>query len=150
MAAPPERLQGRRLHGVVGRPAATAVLSSLGADVIKVESVNRPDYMRFASARPPTEDQWWEWGALFHGANVDKRGITLDLTHPAGVETFERLAASADILVENYTPRVMEQFGLGWDRLHEVNPDLSWCGCRPSASTVRGGTGPGSPRPWSA
>ena len=92
--------------------------------MIKVESVSRPDYMRFASARPPTDEQWWEWGALFHGANVNKRGITLDLTQPAGVETFERLAASADILVENYTPRVMEQFGLGWERLHEVNPDL--------------------------
>ena len=84
----------------------------------------RPDYMRFASARPPTDEQWWEWGALFHGANVNKRGITLDLTQPAGVETLERLAATADVLVENYTPRVMEQFGLGWERLHEVNPDL--------------------------
>jgi crotonobetainyl-CoA:carnitine CoA-transferase CaiB-like acyl-CoA transferase len=40
------------------------------------------------------------------------------------VEAFERLAATADVLVENYTPRVMEQFGLGWDRVHEVNPDL--------------------------
>jgi crotonobetainyl-CoA:carnitine CoA-transferase CaiB-like acyl-CoA transferase len=105
-------------------PAATAVLSSLGADVIKVESATRPDYMRFASARPPTDAQWWEWGALFHGANVNKRGITLDLTQPAGVDAFERLAATADILVENYTPRVMEQFGLGWERMHEVNPDL--------------------------
>jgi crotonobetainyl-CoA:carnitine CoA-transferase CaiB-like acyl-CoA transferase len=105
-------------------PAATAVLSALGADVIKVESVSRPDYMRFASARPPTDEKWWEWGALFHGANVNKRGITLDLTKPAGVETFERLAATADVLVENYTPRVMEQFGLGWEHMHEVNPEL--------------------------
>jgi crotonobetainyl-CoA:carnitine CoA-transferase CaiB-like acyl-CoA transferase len=105
-------------------PAAGAVLSALGADVIKVESVARPDYMRFASARQPTDDKWWEWGPLFHGANVNKRGITLDLTQPAGVEAFERLAATADVLVENYTPRVMEQFGLGWERMHEVNPDL--------------------------
>ena len=105
-------------------PAAGAVLSALGADVIKVESVARPDYMRFASARQPTDDQWWEWGPLFHGANVNKRGITLDLTRPAGVEAFERLAATADVLVENYTPRVMEQFGLGWEHMHEVNPDL--------------------------
>jgi crotonobetainyl-CoA:carnitine CoA-transferase CaiB-like acyl-CoA transferase len=105
-------------------PAAAAVLSALGADVIKVESVVRPDYMRFASTRPPTDDQWWEWGPLFHGSNVNKRGITLDLTQPAGVEAFERLAATADVLVENYTPRVMEQFGLGWERMHEVNPDL--------------------------
>lgn len=105
-------------------PAATHALACLGADVVKVESVTRPDYMRFASTRPPSDDQWWEWGPLFHAVNVNKRAITLDLTHPDGVETFERLAASADVLVENYTPRVMEQFGLGWSRLHEINPDL--------------------------
>ena len=105
-------------------PAATNVLGCLGADVIKVESVTRPDYMRFASARPPTEDRWWEWGPLFHGVNVGKRAVTLDLTCPEGVEAFERLISTADVLVENYTPRVMEQFGLGWDRIHEVNPDL--------------------------
>ena len=93
--------------------------------MIKVESVGRPDYMRFASARPPTEEQWWEWGALFHGANVDKRGIT---ARPDAAGRGRRPSSvsppRADILVENYTPRVMEQFGLGWERLHEVNPDL--------------------------
>jgi crotonobetainyl-CoA:carnitine CoA-transferase CaiB-like acyl-CoA transferase len=80
--------------------------------------------MRFASTRPPTEDRWWEWGPIFHAANACKRGITLDLTRPEGVEMFERLLATADVLVENYTPRVMEQFGLGWDRVHEVNPNV--------------------------
>ncbi len=105
-------------------PAATNVLACLGADVIKVESVSRPDSMRFASTRPPTQDGWWEWGPIFHGVNVGKRAITLDLARPEGVDAFERLTATADVLVENYTPRVMEQFGLGWDRLHEHNPDL--------------------------
>jgi crotonobetainyl-CoA:carnitine CoA-transferase CaiB-like acyl-CoA transferase len=105
-------------------PAATNVLACLGADVIKVESVSRPDYMRFASTRPPTADQWWEWGPLFHAANTGKRAITLDLTQAQGIETLERLATTADVLVENYTPRVMDQFGLGWSRLHEINPEL--------------------------
>ncbi len=105
-------------------PGATGVLAGLGADVIKVESVARPDYMRFAGARTPSEDQWWEWGPIFHGANVGKRGITLDLTRPEGRTTFERLVSSADVLVENYTPRVMEQFGLGWNHLHALNPEL--------------------------
>jgi crotonobetainyl-CoA:carnitine CoA-transferase CaiB-like acyl-CoA transferase len=105
-------------------PASTNVLACLGADVIKVESVKRPDYMRFASTKPPTEPDWWEWGPLFHGVNVSKRGITLDLTAPEGVAAFEKLVETADMVVENYTPRVMEQFGLGWDRLHEVNPEL--------------------------
>ncbi|HLN17247.1 MAG TPA: CoA transferase [Acidimicrobiales bacterium] len=105
-------------------PAATQVLASLGADVVKVESTRRPDLMRMASTKPPSVDQWWEWGALFHGANTNKRGVTLDLTRPEGVAVFERLVGTADALVENYTPRVMEQFGLGWERLHELNPEL--------------------------
>ncbi len=106
-------------------PMATEVLACLGADVIKVESVTRPDFMRYASTRPPTDDRWWEWGPLFHAANVGKRAITLDLGRPEGIEVFERLAGTADVLVENYTPRVMDQFGLGWDRLHGINPDLT-------------------------
>src|SRR5204863_9464747 len=95
-----------------------------GADVIKVESITRPDLMRYASARPATTDEWWEWSPLFHTANAGKRAITLDLTRPEGIAVFERLRRSADVLVENYTPRVMDQFGLGWERVHEINPDL--------------------------
>lgn len=106
-------------------PAAPHVLGCLGADVIKVESVTRPDLMRYAATKPPSVDQWWEWGPIFHAVNIDKRGITLDLTRPDGVEVFERLVRSADVLLENYTPRVMDQFGLGWERLHEVNPELT-------------------------
>jgi crotonobetainyl-CoA:carnitine CoA-transferase CaiB-like acyl-CoA transferase len=56
--------------------------------------------------------------------NANKRGITLDLTAPAGIEAFERLLRSADVLVENYTPRVMEQLGLAWERVHACNPSL--------------------------
>ena len=105
-------------------PAATHVMASLGADVVKVESVTRPDLMRLAGVKAPTEPRWWEWGGIFHVVNASKRGVTLDLTRSAGVEVFERLVRDCDVLVENYTPRVMEQFGLGWDRLKEVNPRL--------------------------
>lgn len=105
-------------------PAATHVMASLGADVVKVESVTRPDLMRMAGTKAPTEPRWWEWGGIFHVVNTSKRGVTLDLTRSAGVEVFERLVRDCDVLVENYTPRVMEQFGLGWDRLKEVNPRL--------------------------
>ena len=92
-----------------------------GADVIKVESVTRPDNMRFASTRPPTADRWWEWSPIFHAANAGKRGVTFDLSRPEGSEMFERLLQTADVLVENFTPRVMEQFGFGWDRVHSLN-----------------------------
>ena len=102
-------------------PAASHVLACLGADVIKVESGGRPDLMRFTSTKRPGDGQWWEWGPLFHGVNVGKRGITLDLTRREGVDVFERLLGTADAVLENYTPRVMDQFGLGWKRVHEVN-----------------------------
>ena len=105
-------------------PAASHMLGCLGADVVKVESVTRPDGMRYTSTRPPTEDRWWEWGPLFHGANTCKRAITLDLTRPEGRDLFLRLVDGADIVLENFTPRVMEQFGLGWDALQERNPAL--------------------------
>jgi len=105
-------------------PVAPHALACLGADVIKVESIARPDLMRYAASRPASEDRWYEWGFVFHGANAGKRGITIDLARPEGIEVFERLAATADLVVENYTPRVMDQFGLGWDRLQQVNPRL--------------------------
>ncbi len=105
-------------------PIGPQALSALGADVIKVESTTRPDLMRYSSVKPPTEDRWYEWGPVFHGANTGKRAITLDLTRPEGIEVLERLVATADVLVENYTPRVMDQFGLSWDRLHALNPQL--------------------------
>jgi len=105
-------------------PAATHVLAGLGADVIKVESATRPDLMRYVSVKPPTDDRFYEWGPLFHAANGGKRAVTIDLRRPEGVEVFERLLGTADVMVENYTPRVMDQFGLTWERVHAVNPAL--------------------------
>ncbi len=105
-------------------PVTTAALAALGADVIKVESLTRPDNMRFASTRPSSEDRWWEWGPIFHAANTGKRGVTFDLSRPEGAEMLERLLRTADILVENFTPRVMEQFGFDWDRVHALNGEL--------------------------
>ena len=105
-------------------PAASHALACLGADVIKVEATTRPDGVRFASARRPDVDQWWEWSWIFHSVNSSKRGVTLDLARPEGVEVLDRLLRTADVLVENFTPRVMEHFGLGWERVHQVNPRL--------------------------
>jgi crotonobetainyl-CoA:carnitine CoA-transferase CaiB-like acyl-CoA transferase len=103
-------------------PAATCMLAALGADVVKVESIQRPDGMRFATTRPPSVDQWWEWGPVFHGANANKRAITLDMNRPEGVELARRLIAASDAVVENFTPRVMENFGLTWEAVHAINP----------------------------
>ena len=105
-------------------PFATHYLAAMGADVIKVESIQRPDGMRFQSVRPPTSDRWWEWSALYHTVNLGKRGITLDLSRPAGVDLITRLLAGADAAVENFSPRVMDNLGLAYDRLAALNPRL--------------------------
>ncbi len=105
-------------------PYATLVLATLGADVIHVESVQRPDGMRFGSARTPADDSWWEFGPTFHHANVGKRSVTLDLTRPEGMELLHRLIEVSDALVENFSPRVIDQFGLDWDTVSTLNPRL--------------------------
>jgi crotonobetainyl-CoA:carnitine CoA-transferase CaiB-like acyl-CoA transferase len=92
--------------------------------VVKVESARRPDGIRFAAAGRQDVDRWWELSWIFHGANPNKRGITLDLGSDEGRSLFLRLVAEADAVVENFSPRVMDNFGLGWDVLHAANPSL--------------------------
>ncbi len=101
-------------------PVATAFLSDMGADVLKVESIHRPDGMRFAGARPGAD--LWEWSPVFHGANTGKRDVTLQLDHPEGLALVKELIAKADVVVENFSARVLENFGLGWDAVKALNP----------------------------
>jgi len=104
-------------------PFATAWLSSMGADVIKVEAVQRPDGIRFSAAVRPQEDaRFYEMSALFHASNLGKRGITLDLGHPDGLAIAKQLVETCDVVAENFTPQVMERFGLDWDTVHALNP----------------------------
>jgi len=103
-------------------PVATSMLADLGADVIKVESIQRPDGMRFSGN--VRNDVMWEWGAIYHGANPGKRGITLKLDDDEGMALLKRLIADADLLIDNFSARVMEHFGLTWDHMHALNPNL--------------------------
>ena len=105
-------------------PSGTGYLAALGADVIKVESVQRPDGIRFAGGQITQAGDWWEYSWIFHGVNADKRDVTLDLTRDAGIEVLHRLLAGADVLIENYSPRVLDQFGLSYDRLSSAYPSL--------------------------
>lgn len=105
-------------------PFATQYLATLGADVIKVESVQRPDPMRFSVTVAPTTPQWYEQGSLFLSVNLNKRGITLDLSQPRGRALLLDLVARADVVVENFTPRVMEQFDITYETLRSVRPDV--------------------------
>ena len=101
-------------------PLVTSYLASLGADVIKIESIQRPDGMRFAGW--PREKQRWEYSYVTHGANAGVRNVTLDLERPTGLDLARQLIAGADVVVENFSARVMGHFGLGWEEVHRLNP----------------------------
>jgi crotonobetainyl-CoA:carnitine CoA-transferase CaiB-like acyl-CoA transferase len=105
-------------------PVATHVLAALGADVIKVESAQRPDGMRFNSAKRPDQPSWWEWSGGYLANNANKRAITLDLRTERGVELLLDLVVGADALIENFSPRVLDNFGLTWERLRARNDRL--------------------------
>ncbi len=103
-------------------PVATQVLASLGADVIKIEGVRRPDGMRLAGGRPPSWEQWWEWGPVFLCSNTNKRGVSIELGEPRGRALALDLIARSDLVVENFSPRVMANFDLEWEAVTAANP----------------------------
>jgi crotonobetainyl-CoA:carnitine CoA-transferase CaiB-like acyl-CoA transferase len=103
-------------------PSATGMLATLGAEVIHLEAIQRPDGMRMLGGAFVGRDQWWELSALFLGANLNKKGLTLDLGNAKGLELCRRLIARCDVFVENFSPRVVESFGLDWDAVHALAP----------------------------
>jgi len=102
-------------------PAATQMLATLGADVIHLESIQRFDGLRGVVAVAGGE-QWWERGHVYNGANTNKRGLTLDLNQPKGMELLKELIKQCDVIVENFSPRVFENFGLTKEGIHALNP----------------------------
>ncbi|KUI41941.1 acyl-CoA transferase [Mycobacterium sp. IS-1590] len=105
-------------------PAATHALAAMGADVIKIESIQRPDGIRYSGGMRKDVDDWWEYGWVFHAMNTNKRSVTLDLQSDEGLRLVRHLIGQADVVVENFSPRVMEQFGLGAEALLSLNPRL--------------------------
>lgn len=104
-------------------PLVGLLFAALGADVIRVESGNRPDPIRLAATtRPPSVDNWWEYSWLFHGANAGKRGIAIDLRQQQGLELAWQLIDRADVIIENFTPKVFDSFGITADEVARRNP----------------------------
>ena len=103
-------------------PTATQMLANLGADVIHLESIQRIDGMRMIALIFGPRECWWEQSTVYLSANTNKRNLTLDLANPVGLDLARKLIASCDVVVENFSPRVFEKFGLGWDAVHELNP----------------------------
>jgi crotonobetainyl-CoA:carnitine CoA-transferase CaiB-like acyl-CoA transferase len=101
-----------------------AYLAAMGADVVKVESIQRPDGMRFAGGVKIGDPQIFEWSAVTHGANVGLRDVTLDLSRDEGAALARRLVDGADIVVDNFSPRVLDSFGLSEADMRAAAPDV--------------------------
>jgi crotonobetainyl-CoA:carnitine CoA-transferase CaiB-like acyl-CoA transferase len=103
-------------------PIVGHVLAMLGAEVIHVEGGKRPDAIRNNTCKPMSEPDWPEYSGIFAGTNTGKRSVTVDMSTDDGRELARRLIATCDVIVENYSPHVMESWGLSWDEVHAVNP----------------------------
>ncbi len=109
------------LSRVIAGPWCGALLSDLGADVIKVEDTGTGDESR---TWPPYKDGEAAAYLLF---NRNKRAMTLDLKAPEGVEVVKTLVKGADVVIENFRTGTMESFGVGYEVLSELNPKLIYC-----------------------
>lgn len=113
------------LTSLFAGPFFTRLLGMFGAEVIHLESVGRPDLYRMYSLRQVgREPQWQEWVPNFAGANTNKLGLTLDLRSDRGRELFLDLVATCDVVVENFSARVMDNLDLGYEKLRSRRPDL--------------------------
>jgi len=114
-------------HGVAG-PFATMYLADMGADVVKIERPHRGDASRYMTVSPDFAEHIPDVGGdYFLSINRNKRSVALDLKTDQGRAVARRLAESADVLVENFSPGVMDRLDLGYAELARVNPDLVYC-----------------------
>ena len=105
-------------------PLTGHMLALLGAEVIHLESATRPDGARLVGGVPQTEDRYWERGPIFAALNTNKKSLTVNLSEQRGLDLVRRVIGTCDVVVENYTPRVLDQLGLDFESLRAVRPDL--------------------------
>ncbi len=139
-AIPLAGVQVLDLTNVLAGPFACHQLAHMGADVLKIEAVGRGDLARNLGADPDLSAKGM--GVSFLAQNAGKRSMTLNLKSDAGKQVLKRLVRSADVLVENFRPGVMDRLGLGSDILRAENPKLIYC-----AISGFGQDGPWASRP---
>ncbi len=103
---------------VIAGPFATMMLADQGADVIKVEAPQRPDYTRQAGYGPK------DMRAVFLNNNRNKRSIAIDVKNKEGKEALKKLVATADVFIQNFRPGVVERLGISEPELRAITPDL--------------------------
>jgi crotonobetainyl-CoA:carnitine CoA-transferase CaiB-like acyl-CoA transferase len=128
------------LTNVLSGPFATLHLALLGAEVIKIENPRDGDLARKLGILPELNEQLM--GTSFLAQNSNKKSVTLNLKPPEGKAILKRLVETADVLVENYRPDVMDRLGLGYSVLSQINPRLVYC-----AISGFGRTGPDALKP---
>ena len=150
MSGPPATrppLEGIRvvdLSRVFAMPYCGAYLADMGAEVIKVETHHSQFVDTTRTLNGPYPDNragphYWERGGTFQTLNRGKRSLTLDLRSDAALEVLRRLVSVSDVVLENFTPRVMRRFGLDYPHLKAAKPDL----------IMVSNTGYGHSGPWS-
>jgi crotonobetainyl-CoA:carnitine CoA-transferase CaiB-like acyl-CoA transferase len=119
-------------------PAAAQYLADMGADVIKIEPPGGAFERHWSGADAYVEDV----SAFYLCANRNKRSVAVDLKHPQGKAVIERLLATADVLMENFRPGVMDRLGLGYQQVRRIRPDIVY-----ASATGFGSSGPMVDRP---
>ncbi|MCZ6823951.1 MAG: CoA transferase, partial [Deltaproteobacteria bacterium] len=104
-------------------PVATRYLADHGATVVRVESSKRPDFLRTIALTPDSKFGL-DGGPMFVLMNANKLSVSINLSLPEGIEVVKRLIAWADVLSENFSPKAMAKWGLNYETLRAIKPDL--------------------------
>ena len=118
MAGPLRGIKVIDISAVISGPMACQILADQGAEVVKVEPLGIGDITRLGGYRVGTVS------AMFSAVNRGKPSLAIDLSKPAGIEAIHKLAATADVFVQNFRPGATERMGIGPEDLRKINPDL--------------------------
>ncbi|WP_159981751.1 MULTISPECIES: CaiB/BaiF CoA-transferase family protein [unclassified Novosphingobium] len=113
------------LTNVLSGPYCTYQMAMLGAEIIKVENPDGGDLARQLGASPDLNKHML--GTSFLAQNAGKKSVSLNLKSPEGAALFRQMVQTADVVVENFRPGVMQRLGLGYDELSEINPAIIYC-----------------------
>jgi len=105
-------------------PYAASLLAYMGAEVIKIESRTRIDQTRKGTIMDTDNFDGLNYSPTFNNANLNKKGVSIDISKPEGAELAKKIVAECDVVVSNMRPGKMEKLGLGYEDLKKVKPDL--------------------------
>ncbi|AET91296.1 L-carnitine dehydratase/bile acid-inducible protein F [Burkholderia sp. YI23] len=119
MSGPLQGIRVIEIGTLIAAPFAARMLAEFGAEVIKIETPNGGDPLRKWRKLHEGTSLWW------YLQSRNKKSVCVNLKSPEGAGVIKRLAADADIVIENMRPGALEKLGLGWDVLHAINPKLT-------------------------